>query len=142
MIIQRQPFLLPLNPVDVLWCYTVFFHGNAIIYRANELAKIAAYTFFIYNGIGVIWISLFNFNGLMRCILAGNIAKTAVNTFVLVYFGNMMIVDVEVFPMSDGINRFADKIIKGVESFFFFFFVEDIAYIVNSEEAVLDSGGA
>ena len=105
----------------------MFFHGNAIIYRANELAKIAAYTFLINNGIGVIWIALLDVDGLMRCILAGNIAKTAVNTFVLVYFGNMMIVDVEVFPMGDGVDRFADKIIKGVKSFFIHPVVEAIA---------------
>ena len=127
MVVERQTSFLPLNPVDVLRCYTVFFHGNAIIYRANELAEIATYTFFINNGISVIWISLFNFDGLMRCILAGNIAKTAVDTFVLVYFGNMMIVDVEVFPMSDAVDRFADKIIKGVESFFIHPVVEAIA---------------
>ena len=45
VVIQRQPSLLKLYPIQILRRYTVYFHGNTIINRANKLAEIAADTF-------------------------------------------------------------------------------------------------
>ena len=102
MITQRQPSFLPLFPVDIFRSHTVFFHGNAIIYRANQLAKIAAHAFFVDHSIGVVRLTIFQFDGLVRGVFTSNITETAMDTFILVYFGDMMIVDIEVFPVRDG----------------------------------------
>jgi hypothetical protein len=77
----------------------MFFHGNAIINRANELAEVAADTFFLFYGVRVIRFTVFEMDGLMRCIFTGNIAKAAMDALVLVDVGDVVVVDVQIFPM-------------------------------------------
>ena len=54
MVIQWQSSPLKFFPVEVFVALTLFYHGNAIIHRANNLAKIASHAFIFFNGIGVI----------------------------------------------------------------------------------------
>lgn len=118
MIVQWQSSLLELFPVKVFGSYTLLYHGNAIGNRAHELAKVAAHTFLLLYCIRVVRLAIRKADGLVRCILAGNVAKAAVNAFVLIYVGDVMIVDVKVFPMRDGWHTFADEIINGFKTFF------------------------
>src|SRR4030095_12640414 len=118
MIVKRQPPLLELNPVQVFRRYTMYFHGNAIINRANKLAEIAAYTFFIFHSIRIVRFAVLQADGLMRCIFTGDITQAAMNTFILVDLCDMMIIDIEVFPMRDRWHRLTDKIIERFKTFF------------------------
>ena len=72
MIIQRKSPALILFPVKVFISFAMLYHGNAIVYRADQLTKIATNTFFINDSIGIIRLTVFQFNGLMRCVLAGD----------------------------------------------------------------------
>ena len=74
MIVQRQPSPLELFPVKVFRGYTMFNHCNAIFNRAHELAKIAAHTFFFFYCIRIVRLAIREADGLVRCILAGNVA--------------------------------------------------------------------
>ena len=99
VIVQWQSLCLPFFPVDVFGCHTMFFHCDAAIHRANQLAKVASYTFFIFHCIGIVWFALCNIDSLMRCVFTCDITQTTVNTFILVDLCNMMIIDIKVFPM-------------------------------------------
>ena len=59
MIVQRQALFLKLNPVKIFRSYPMLFHGNTIIYRANQLAQVTAYAFIFFNGIIVIRFAIF-----------------------------------------------------------------------------------
>jgi hypothetical protein len=65
MIVQRKSPLLKLNPIQIFRRYTMFFHGNTIINRANKLAEIAPNTFFIFYGVRVIRFAILQADGLM-----------------------------------------------------------------------------
>lgn len=58
MIVQWQASPLEFLPVKVFVASSMFYHCNAIIYRANNLAQIAAYTFIVLDGIRVIRFSV------------------------------------------------------------------------------------
>ncbi len=99
VVVQRQSPLLKLYPIQIFRRYPMLFHRNTIINRANKLAEIAADTFFFFYCIGIIRFAIFKIDGLMRCIFTGNITKPAMNTFILVDLGDMMIIDIKIFPM-------------------------------------------
>src|SRR4026208_1384491 len=118
MIIQWQTSFLKFNPIEIFRRYTMFFHGNAIINRANKLAEIAANTFFIFHGVSIVRFAILQADGLMRCIFTGDITKSAMNTFILVDLCDMMIIDIEILPMRDRWHRLTDKVIERFKTFF------------------------
>ena len=120
----------------------MLYHGDAISNGAHELAKVAAHTFFFFNCISVIWIAFCNADGLVRCVFAGNVTKPAVNAFILVDVGNVVVVDIEVFPMGECRHAFADEIVDGFKSFFIHVIVEAFAKVFNYAKAMLHGGGA
>jgi len=65
MIIQRQPSLLELLPVEVRFTMPLFDHRNTIVHRANQLAEIAADAFGFFYRVRVIRISRGKLNGLV-----------------------------------------------------------------------------
>lgn len=65
MIIQWQTPLLKLFPVQVFRSFSLYFHGYAIINRTNQLAKVAAHTFFFFYGIGIIRFAVRKVDGLV-----------------------------------------------------------------------------
>ncbi len=64
------------------------------------------------------------------------------NTFILVDLGNMMIVDVEIFPMRDGGHRLANKIIECFKTFFIHPVVQSFAEIINDAETIFHGSRA
>ena len=99
MVIQGQTTLLPVFPVDIFVAFPVNFHGNAIIYRANQFAKITTDAFFVDHGVGIVRFPVFKPDRLVRSILASDIAKSAMNAFILVNVCDNLIVDIEIFPV-------------------------------------------
>ena len=142
MVIQRQPQPLIIFPVDVFGGYAVFFHGYAIGDGAHELAEVAAYALFFFNGVGVIGFAIFEGNGLVGGVFAGNVAETAVDALVLVDVGDVVVVDVEVFPMGEGGHALANEIGGGGETFFVHPVAEPFAQVFDNAEAMLHGGGA
>ena len=120
----------------------MLYHGDAIGNGTHELAKVAAYALFFFYCIGVVRLAMGDADGLVRCVLTGNVTKPAVNAFVLVDVGNMVVVDVEVFPMGERGNAFADEIVNGLETFFIHVIVEPFAEVFNNAEAMLHGGSA
>src|SRR6266498_3600492 len=140
MIIQRQTSFLKFYPIEVLRRYTMLFHGNTIINRAKELAEIAANTFIYFYSVGVVRFAIFKINRLMCGIFTSNITKSAMNTFILVYFGDMMIIDIEIFPMRKRWHRPANKIIQRFETFFIHPVIETFTEIINNAETMFHHG--
>src|SRR5665647_1402330 len=99
MVIQRQSPCLKLFPVQVFRSYSLLNHSNTISNRAYQLTKITAYTFFFFYCISIVWIALCNTDGLVRSVFAGNVTKSAMNTFILVDIGHVMIINIEVLPL-------------------------------------------
>ena len=129
-------------PVDILRSYAVLFHGDAIGDRAHELAEVTAYAFFFFDGVGVVGLAIFEGDALVARVFAGNVAETAVDALVLVDVGDVVVVDIEVFPMRECGHAFADEIVNGGEAFFIHPVVEPFAEIFNYSKAMLHSGGA
>ena len=120
----------------------MLYHGDAIGNGTHELAKVAAYALFFFYCIGVVRVAFGDADGLVRCVFAGDVTKPAVNAFVLVDVGNVVIVDVEVFPMRECGHAFADEIVNGLESFFIHVIVEAFAEVLNYAEAMFHGRGA
>ncbi len=59
MVIQRQPQPLIVFPIHILWGFALLNHSNAIGNGAHEFAEVAAYAFFFFDGVGVVWIAIF-----------------------------------------------------------------------------------
>ena len=142
MVIQRHAHLLPIFPVDVFGGYAVLFHGDAIGDGAHELAEVAAYAFLFFNGVGVVGLAISKGDGLVRRVFAGNVAETAVDALALVDVGDVVVVDVEVFPMGEGGHAFANEIGGGGETFFVHPVAHAFAQVFDDAEAMLHSGGA
>src|SRR5262245_28124580 len=111
VVVKWQPPFLKLYPVQILRRQTMLFHRNAIINRANQLAEIAADTFIYFYSVSVVRFAIFKIDRLMCRILTSNITKSAMDTFILVNFGNMMIVDIKIFPMRKRRHTLSNKII-------------------------------
>ena len=142
MVIQRQPQPLIIFPVDVLRRYAVLFHGDAIGDGAHELAEVAAYAFLFFDGVGVVGLTICEGNALVARVFAGNVAETAVDALALVDVGDVVVVDVEVFPMGEGGHAFANEIGGGGETFFVHPVAHAFAQVFDDAEAMLHSGGA
>ena len=120
----------------------MLYHGDAVGYGAHELAKVAAYAFFFFYCIGVVRVAFGEADGLVRCVFAGDVAKPAMNAFVLVDVGNVVVVDVEVFPMRECGYAFANEIVNGGKAFFIHPVAETFAKVFDDAEAMLHGGGA
>ncbi len=142
MVIQRQTQPLILFPVDVFRGYSVLFHGDAIGDGAHELAEVAAYAFLFFDGVGVVGLAVLEGNALVARVFAGNVAETTVDAFVLVDVGDVVVVDVEVFPMGEGGHALANKIGGGGKTFFVHPVAHAFAQVFDDAEAMLHSGGA
>ena len=142
MIVQWQALLLKLFPVQVSGGYPVFFHGDAIIYGAHQLAQITAYAFFFFDGVSVVWFAILQVDGLVRCVFAGDVAEAAVYAFILVDFCYVVVIDIEVFPVRNFFYRLADEIINGVVAFFIHPVIKAFAEVFDDAETMLHSGRA
>ncbi len=142
MVIQRQPQPLIIFPIHILRRYAVLFHGDAIGDGAHELAEVAAYAFLFFDGVGVVGLAVFEGNGLVGGVFAGNVAETAVDALALVDVGDVVVVDVEVFPMGEGGHALANEIGGGGETFFVHPVAHAFAQVFDDAEAMLHSGGA
>ena len=142
MIIQRQTQPLIIFPINILRCYAVLLHGDAIGDGAHELAEVAAYALFFFDGVGVVGLAVLEGNGLVGGVFAGNVAETAVDALVLVDVGDVVVVDVEVFPMGEGGHALANEIGGGGETFFVHPVAEPFAQVFDNAEAMLHGGGA
>src|SRR5579859_8018918 len=78
----------------------------------------------------------------MGGILAGDVAKTAADTFCRIDPGYDMVVEVEIFPVGEGRHRSADKVGGFGKPFFIHPVAESFAEIVDDPEAVFHNGGA
>ena len=78
----------------------------------------------------------------MGAVFTGNITKAAVNAFILVDLSDVMIIYIEVFPMGDFLNRFANEIIYGSKTFFIHPVIQSFAHIFNNPETVFHGGCA
>ena len=121
MVIQRSTFSLPVFPVHIFWRHTVLFHRDASVNRANQFAQITTHTFFLFHGVIVIWITSFDIDRLMRRVFASDVTQPTVDTFILVNFCNMMVIDIQIFPMCDFFNRFSDEVLYYDYSILLFF---------------------
>ena len=142
MVIQRQPQPLIIFPVDILRRNTMLFHGDAIGDGAHELAEVAAYALFFFDGVGVVGLAILEGNGLVGGVFAGNVAETAVDALVLVDVGDVVVVDVEVFPMGEGGHALANEIGGGGETFFVHPVAKPFAQVFDNAEAMFHGGGA
>ncbi len=68
--------------------------------------------------------------------------ETAMDALVLVDVGDVVVVDVEVFPMGEGGHALANKIGGGGETFFVHPVAHTFAQVFDDAEAMLHSGGA
>src|SRR4051812_2918713 len=102
MVIQGKTSPLEFLPVQVFLTLAVLFHGYAVFYRANQFAEITAHTFFFLNCIRIIGLAICQVNGLMRSVLAGDIAQSTMYAFILIDLCDDMIIDVKVLPVSEG----------------------------------------
>ena len=121
MVIQWTSFSLPVFPVHIFWRNAMLFHRDTGINRANQFAQITTYTFFLFNGVIVIWISSFDIDRLMRSVFASDVTQATVDTFVLVNFGDVMVIDIQIFPILDFLNRFSDEVLYYDYSILLFF---------------------
>ena len=120
----------------------MLYHGDAIGYGAHELAEVAAYAFFFFYCISVVRVAFGEADGLVRCVFAGDVTKPAVNAFVLVDVGDVVLVDVEVFPMGEGGYALANEIVNSGEAFFIHPVIETFAKVFDYSESMLHCGGA
>src|SRR5207249_2008119 len=95
-------------------------HGDAIVHRTNQRAKIAADTlpFFYFRN----WLArhapgtiaatagIYEGDRLMGAIFAGDVAKIAADALVIIDPGDALVVEIERFPFLDGWDRFAHKV--------------------------------
>ena len=78
----------------------------------------------------------------MRCVFTSNIAQAAVDTFILVNFCNMVIVNIKVFPVGNGVYTFANKIIQSFKSFFIHPVVQAFYHIFHNSKTMFHSSRA
>jgi hypothetical protein len=142
MIIQRQSPALEFLPVEVFCPMALFDHRNAAVHRADQFAEIAADAFLFFYRIGIVRISGREPYRLMRSVLAGDIAKPAMYTLIRIDTGDDMIIHVEVFPVREGRNRFADKIRGPGKAFFIHPVAEPFAQIFDDPKSVRHHGRA
>ena len=141
MIIQRQPQPLIIFPINILRRYAMFLHSYAIGDGAHKLAEVAAHALFFFNGVGIVRLAVFEGDGLVGGVFAGNVAETAVDALVLVDVGDVVVVDVEVFPMGEGGHALANEIGGGGETFFVHPVAKPFAQVFDDAKAILHGGG-
>ena len=112
------------------------FHGDAIVDWANQLAQITTHTFFFFDGVIVIWISSFDIDGLVRSVFTSDETQATVDAFVLIDVGNVMVIDIEIFPMRDFLDGFSDEVGSFLIAFFVHPIVESFTHIFHYSEAV------
>jgi len=87
-----------------------------------------------------IWIN--QGDGLMRAILAGDVTEIAADTFVVINFGDALVIQVESFPFLKRRNSFAHKIHDAFETFGIEVIVQTFGHVFHDPEAVMHDGRA
>src|SRR3546814_16341574 len=89
----------PRSPrTDTLFPYTTLFRSDAALDRADVHAEIAADAFGVDHLVALRAVVLDGGNGLVRGVLAGDVAEAALDAEVLVYPGDDLVVHVEMLP--------------------------------------------
>ena len=96
----------------------MLYHGDAIGDGAHELAEVAAYAFFLLDGVGVVGVAVIEADALVAGVFAGYVAEAAMDGLALVDVGYDVVVDVELFPLGEGGHAATNKIGGGGETFF------------------------
>jgi hypothetical protein len=94
MIIQWQPPLLKLLPVEIIRSLALLNHGDAILDRTYQLAEIASDAFIFFNSIRVIRMTGGKTDRLMRSVFAGDITQPAMDAFFRIDTSHDMIIQV------------------------------------------------
>ena len=110
VIIERQAPSLKFLPVEIFIAFPLFYHADAIFNGTDEGAEITSHTFRLFDGISVVGLPVAEVNGLMGGVFAGDIAESAMNALALVNICNDVVVDVQIFPISQGRQRGSDEI--------------------------------
>ena len=77
----------------------------------------------------------------MRGVFAGDVTQATVNAFVLIDFGDVMVIDVQIFPMRNFFNGFTNEIGRFLLPFFVHPIVQTFAHIFYNSETVCHGGG-
>ena len=140
VIIQGQSKALVILPVQVFRRYAVLFHGNAVGNRTNQLAKVTAHAFLVFNSVGVVRMAFGEVDRLVGCVFTNDITQTAMDAFILVDLGDVVKIDVQVFPMRDIVHGLADKIFQLLKAFLVHPVAESFAHVFNNAEAMFHRG--
>ena len=95
----------------------MLYHGDAIGDGAHELAEVAAYAFFLLDGVGVVGVAVIEADALVAGVFAGWVAEAAMHTLALIDVGYDVVVDVKLFPPGKCGHAATNKI-GGGENFF------------------------
>ena len=79
MVVQRHAEALVVFPVDVFGGFALLYHGDAIGDGAHELAEVAAYAFFLFDGVGVVGVAVIEVDALVAGVFAGDVAEAAMD---------------------------------------------------------------
>src|SRR5690242_10127275 len=102
VIVQRKAPLLEFLPIKIFGSFSLLHHGDAAIDGADQLAQIAPYTLNFLNDISIVGMPGCQADRLMGCVLARYVAESAVDAFIRIDISHDVVVEVQVFPMSEG----------------------------------------
>lgn len=124
-----------LAPIEVRQAGFLSFHGNTVLNRTYQGAKVAADAFVIDNGISSFAIfTLLMGDGLVGCIFAHNMAEATFNTLVVVNRRQGLVVEVELVPVGDVRDSETAKIFQSLVAFLIHPIVQSIGEVINDPE--------
>src|SRR3954467_7707253 len=131
-----------LSPVQIGFAGIDLDHGDAVRNRADMLAEVAADAFLIDHLVAPLAVHPFRRDGLVRGVLAGDVAEAALDALVLVDRGDGLVVDVEILPVGHVRHRPAAEILDRPVALGIHPVAEPGDHVIDDAEAVMHGCGA
>ena len=124
---SSRDFLLIITPAHLSVSVRKGNHGDALIHRADERAKVTTNALALFDlgngfardsaGTQAVPIRIDEGDRLMRAVFTRDVAKIAADTFVVIDLCDAFVIQIERFPFLERGNSLADKIHHALESF-------------------------
>ena len=130
------------SPVLVFLAGITPFHGDAVVHRTNQHAKITADAFLVDDLETPASVAFIHFDRLMRGVFTGNEAQPALDAKFLIDAGLDIVFQIQILPVHYIFCSHSTEVLDLLVSLFVHPMIQSLDHIFDDPETIVHDGGA